>query len=44
MFYFEGFGLLNMEVLSNGCLVVIYDYDYGVRSLVEDGVNGYVIE
>ena len=33
-----------MEALSNGCPVVTYDYDYGARSLVEDGVNGYVIE
>ncbi len=33
-----------MEALSNGCPVVTYDYDYGARSLVTDGVNGYVIE
>ncbi|MFO6497715.1 MULTISPECIES: alpha-glucosyltransferase N-terminal domain-containing protein [Bacillus] len=42
--HFEGFGLSNMEALSNGCPVVTYDYDYGARSLVKDNKNGFVVE
>ncbi|NPC94361.1 glycosyltransferase [Bacillus sp. WMMC1349] len=42
--HFEGFGLSNMEALSNGCPVVTYDYDYGARSLVSDNQNGFVVE
>lgn len=42
--HFEGFGLSNMEALSNGCPVVTYDYDYGARSLVKDNQNGFVVE
>ncbi|WFA04808.1 alpha-glucosyltransferase N-terminal domain-containing protein [Bacillus sp. HSf4] len=41
---FEGFGLSNLEALSNGCPVVTYDYDYGVESLVKDHENGFVVE
>ncbi|PAE94389.1 alpha-glucosyltransferase N-terminal domain-containing protein [Shouchella clausii] len=42
--HFEGFGLSNLEALSNGCPVVTYDYDYGARSLIVNGENGYIVK
>jgi glycosyltransferase involved in cell wall biosynthesis len=41
---FEGFGLVLLESLSNGCPVVSYDVKYGPSDIVADGVNGYLVE
>ena len=40
---FEGFGLVLLESLSNGCPVVSYDAKYGPGDIVVDGVNGYLV-
>jgi glycosyltransferase involved in cell wall biosynthesis len=41
---FEGFGLVLLESLTNGCPVVAYDVKYGPSDIVSDGVNGYLVE
>lgn len=40
---FEGFGLVLLESLANGCPVVSYDIKYGPSDVVRDGVNGYLV-
>ncbi|WP_273831811.1 glycosyltransferase [Guptibacillus sedimenti] len=41
---YEGFGLVIMESLNNGCPVVAYDIKYGPRDLVKDHENGLIVE
>lgn len=40
---FEGFGLVLLESLANGCPVVSYDVKYGPADIIADGVNGYLV-
>ena len=40
---FEGFGLVLLESLSQGCPVVSYDVKYGPADIVADGVNGFLV-
>ncbi|MEU2201452.1 glycosyltransferase [Isoptericola sp. NPDC019482] len=40
----EGMGLSTCESLSVGTPVASYDYRYGARDLIQDGVNGYLAE
>lgn len=40
---FEGFGLVLLESLANGCPVVSYDIKYGPSDIVADGVNGFLV-
>jgi poly(glycerol-phosphate) alpha-glucosyltransferase len=40
---FEGFGLVLLESLANGCPVVSYDVKYGPSDIIADGVNGYLV-
>lgn len=40
---YEGFGLVLLESLSNGCPVVSYDAKYGPGDIVVDGVNGFLV-
>ena len=41
---YEGFGLVIIESLNNGCPVVAYDVKYGPRDLITDGENGLLIQ
>jgi poly(glycerol-phosphate) alpha-glucosyltransferase len=40
----EGFNLAIMEAISHGLISFSYDVNYGPNEIVEDGVNGNVIE
>lgn len=40
---YEGFGLVILESLLNGCPVVSYDLSYGPSDILTDGVNGYLV-
>ena len=41
---YEGFGLVIMESLNNGCPVVAYDTKYGPNDLITHGKNGLLVE
>lgn len=40
---YEGFGLVLVESLQQGCPVVSYDIAYGPADIVQDGVNGVLV-
>jgi glycosyltransferase involved in cell wall biosynthesis len=40
---YEGFGLVILESLAQGCPVVAYDIKYGPSDMIIDGVNGKLI-
>jgi poly(glycerol-phosphate) alpha-glucosyltransferase len=40
---FEGFALVILESLANGCPVVSYNIKYGPTELIQDGRNGYLV-
>jgi len=39
----EGFGLVLIEAMANGCLPIAYDVPYGPADIIEDGVNGFLV-
>lgn len=39
----EGFPLVLLEAMANGCLPIAYDVDYGPADLIRDGVNGHLV-
>src|SRR3954447_914548 len=41
---FEGFGLVLLESLAQGCPVISYDVKYGPSDIIVNGVNGYLVE
>lgn len=41
---FEGFGMVILEAQSFGLPVVSFDCDCGPRDLIDDGINGWLIE
>ncbi|RKQ34313.1 glycosyltransferase [Oceanobacillus halophilus] len=40
---YEGFGMTILESLSNGTPVIAYDFNYGPRELINNGLNGFVV-
>lgn len=40
---YEGFGLVILESLLNGCPVVSYDLSYGPSDILTNDVNGYLV-
>lgn len=40
----EGFSLFVLESLAHGCPTICYDINYGPSDMIDDGVNGYLIE
>ena len=39
----EGFGMVLLEAMQNGCVPMAYDSFETLRDVIEDGVNGYCI-
>ncbi|WP_368653165.1 glycosyltransferase [Ornithinibacillus sp. 4-3] len=40
----EGFGMVITESMAMGTPVVAYDFKYGPRDIIEDNVNGFLVE
>lgn len=41
---YEGFGMTILECMANQTPMVAYDFNYGPKELIDDGVNGYIVE
>jgi glycosyltransferase involved in cell wall biosynthesis len=41
---YEGFGLVLLESLSQGCPTIAYDIKYGPSDIIENGKNGFLVE
>ncbi|WDF82534.1 glycosyltransferase [Lacticaseibacillus pabuli] len=41
---YEGFSMAVLEALSHGVPVVSYDVNYGPAEMIENGVNGYLVD
>lgn len=41
---YEGFALVIQESIANGTPVISYDIKYGPSDMIEDGINGYLVE
>ncbi|WP_022880860.1 glycosyltransferase [Gryllotalpicola ginsengisoli] len=39
----EGFGLVLLEAMAEGCIPIAYDIPYGPADIIDDGVNGYLV-
>jgi len=41
---YEGFGLVILESLHQGCPVISYDFKYGPKDMIEHGRNGLIVK
>ena len=40
----EGFGYTLVEAASHGIPCIAYDYEFGAKEFIQDGVNGYLLD
>lgn len=40
----EGFGMVMTESMAQGTPVVAYDFKYGPKDIIQNGINGFVVE
>lgn len=40
----EGFGMVLTESMAEGAPVVAYDIKYGPKDIIQDGINGFIVE
>ncbi len=41
---YEAFSISFLESLANGCPIIAYNYKYGVKDILDDGLNGFLVE
>lgn len=41
---YEGFGMTTLESMTNKTPVIAYDFNYGPREMIDNGLNGYIVE
>lgn len=41
---YEGFGMTILESMTNQTPVIAYDFNYGPKELIDDDINGYIVE
>lgn len=39
----EGFGLVIVEAMNQGCVPICYDMKYGPAQIIDDGINGFLV-
>jgi glycosyltransferase involved in cell wall biosynthesis len=40
----EGFGLVVIEAMSRGCVPIVYNVEGGLKDIIDDGVDGFLVQ